>query len=810
MICLFLSSMLLSVHSQLLAQPVRETAYLHFDRTEYDIGETAWFRAYVVSDHQFSGQSTVLWTDLLDPSGRLVLRVVSPLMNGMASGHFDFSDTLSSGIYNIRAYTAPMLSGTQIAVFEKPLRLTGNGIRPVSGDTVRGRPAVRVDLYPESGAMLTGMPNRIAFRAAMANGHPLNLRGSIVDDLGVRHAEALTYHDGRGFFTLTPDSGRRYQFIFDTLDAQYSFPMPDARPDGIMLKVTPHPDGFVIELHDRSVDPERRAGTITGTMQGRSVFGISVPPERRSLKAIVRTDPETIRSGILELTVMNREGVPLAGRLVFVRQPGLRMELALDADTISFRPKSTNVFKLSWKDTVSGSLSVSVTDQDETSFRSWDRSLLSQVLLDGGLPGVIEDPDWYFTAEEDSSVRALDLLMMTNGWSRYDWKKIKSDPLGSDNIFRDPAYISIEGVLTSPVRPQPAGSKNLMMVMNGPQFGKRAEYPVIGEKGRFRIDSLLYFGNAGLGFFDMSAKKGKPLDVRILSASPDTAFLRAFPMQWTSRKRPAYLFKAADGQGMYPQPGMFDTAKLLKEVVVNARKKTPTQRLNEQYSTGFFSEGETRLLDLVNGPDPLVQQNIFDYLKFRVAGLTVAEPNYEVASTPGLGDDPFNDPNGYRLFYRQQPTISSMGGIPMAIYLNEVQTSPSVIATIPANQIVLIKIFSSFAPAPGGGAGGAMAIYTKDPSFSAAGNKTLPLFYKGFSVIRAFASPDYDRQPEKRKEQDLRKTLLWKPEVILSKDRNSVRIRFYGNDNPKHYRVRIEGMTVDGRYMHVDRDFKKP
>ena len=802
--------MLLSVHCQLRAQSGRETVYLHFDRTEYDIGETAWFRAYVVSDHQFSGQSTVLWTDLLDPSGNLVQRVVSPLMNGLAVGHVDFSDTLSSGIFMIRSYTALMLSGTQTAVFEKPLRLTGNGIRPVRGDTARIRPGIRLDLYPESGTMLTGMPNRVAFRAGMVNGAPVHLRGSIVDDLGVRHAEAQTYHDGRGLFILTPDTGRTYHFIFDTLDAQFSFPLPDAKPDGIMLKVMPHPDGFVIELHDRSVAPERRAGTITGTMQGRSVFGINIPPERRSLKAIVRTDPETIRSGILELTVLNREGIPLAGRLVFVRQPGLTMALALEADTISFRPKSSNVFKLSWKDTISGSLSVSVTDQDETSFRSWDRSLLSQVLLDAELPGVIEHPDWYFMAEQDSSMFGLDLLMMTNGWSRYDWKKIKPVAPLPANTFRDPAYISIEGVLPPQVRPQPAGSKNIMMMMNGPQFGKRAEYPVIGEKGRFRIDSLLYFGNAGLSFFDMSVKKGKPLDVRILSASPDTAFLRAFPVKWTSRKRPAYLFKASDGQGMYPQPGMFDTAKLLKEVVVNARKKTPTQRLNEQYSTGFFSDGETRLLDLVNGPDPLVQQNIFDYLKFRVPGLMVADPNYEVASTPGLGDDPFNDPGGYRLFYRQQPTISSMGNIPMVIYLNEVQTSPSVIATIPANQIVLIKVFSSFAPAPGGGAGGALAIYTKDPSFSTSGNTSMPLFYKGFSVIREFAAPDYDRQPEKRKEQDLRKTLLWKPEVILSKDRNSVRIRFHGNDDPKHYRVRIEGMTVDGRYMHVDKEFKKP
>ena len=76
LICLLVCSMLPAVDNKLLAQPVRETAYLHFDRTEYDIGETAWFRAYVVSDHQFSSRSTVLWTDLLDPSGRLVQRVV--------------------------------------------------------------------------------------------------------------------------------------------------------------------------------------------------------------------------------------------------------------------------------------------------------------------------------------------------------------------------------------------------------------------------------------------------------------------------------------------------------------------------------------------------------------------------------------------------------------------------------------------------------------------------------------------------------------------------------------------------------------
>ena len=161
-------------------------------------------------------------------------------------------------------------------------------------------------------------------------------------------------------------------------------------------------------------------------------------------------------------------------------------------------------------------------------------------------------------------------------------------------------------------------------------------------------------------------------------------------------------------------PMVMDSIKSMNEVVVRSKKRSATEEMNDFYSKGFFSSGETRIIDLVNGPDKIVHENIFEFLKFKVPGLSVVDPNYENSSMPSL--DPFDDPSGYRIYYRQQATISSLGNAPMAIYLNEVQISPSVLATVPANDIVLIKVFSNFAPAPGGGAGGALAIYTKKPN----------------------------------------------------------------------------------------------
>ena len=161
-------------------------------------------------------------------------------------------------------------------------------------------------------------------------------------------------------------------------------------------------------------------------------------------------------------------------------------------------------------------------------------------------------------------------------------------------------------------------------------------------------------------------------------------------------------------------PMVMDSIKSMNEVVVRSKKKSATEELNDFYSKGFFSSGETKIIDLVNGPDKIVHENIIEFLKFKVPGLSVVDPNYENAPMPSM--DPFDDPSGYRIYYRQQATISSLGNAPMAIYLNEVQISPTVLATVPANDIVMIKVFSSFAMAPGGGAGGALAIYTKKPN----------------------------------------------------------------------------------------------
>ena len=93
--------------------PVQEKVYLHFDNNCYFLGDTIWYKAYVVlaDDNTPQPLSKILYVELLDEQGYILERqqlVVDD--NGQANGQFAICDTTFAGYYEVRAYTKWMLN----------------------------------------------------------------------------------------------------------------------------------------------------------------------------------------------------------------------------------------------------------------------------------------------------------------------------------------------------------------------------------------------------------------------------------------------------------------------------------------------------------------------------------------------------------------------------------------------------------------------------------------------------------------------------------------------------------------------------
>ena len=90
----------------------QEKVYVHMDNRSYFIGDTIWFKAYVMNASTLhpTQVSGVLYVELLNDFGAEIDRKKLEIKNGMCNGEFVLNDNYRTGFYEIRAYTRNMLN----------------------------------------------------------------------------------------------------------------------------------------------------------------------------------------------------------------------------------------------------------------------------------------------------------------------------------------------------------------------------------------------------------------------------------------------------------------------------------------------------------------------------------------------------------------------------------------------------------------------------------------------------------------------------------------------------------------------------
>lgn len=751
-----------------------EKLYLHFDRDTYIAGETAWFKAYLSSDYLPDTISTSLYAELLNPDLVVIERIVLPVFAGVATGQFDLPDSLSTGFYAVRAFTRAMYAHSPDFIFKKDLLVHGKKIK----ETPATAQKIILDFFPEGGNLVTGFSNNVAFKAVYENGYPAPLNGVIKNSRGITITAISSYHDGMGMFELNPVAGEKY---YAETTAGKTL-LPDPVEKGIALNLMRHEQGFFYEIQQRRDDPVFMAAYFVGQMQHQIVFRKDLKEEAPgSLQGIVNT--KQLRSGILQVTFFNKEGIPLAERLWFVDNKEYIQPVELLSDTVDFNAKARNRFRIFLKDTIQGNISVAIVDAAYTT-NDRKENILTGLLLTSDIKGYVHQPAYYFSAESDAVNAATDLLMMTNGWRRFKWTGLGKP---APEIQPNPAYITLSGrAVLRGTHKAFAGKSLLLLIRNIRDRKKKSTHMLQTDRdGNFLVDSLIFFDRNLLLFSDTRGKKSQNIDIYMGDDSLHKNF------SWNEYKGwPRSLVTAGTSRKWETDYDAIIRANglMLEAVTVKSRPKTSLEELDEKYTRGLFSGDAVRAIDLVNSEDAIPYNNIFDYLQGRVNGLQVIADGAE-----------------YGIYYRQTSTISSMGNPPMTLFLDEIETDVSVIASIPANQVAYVKVYNNFIGAAGGGQGGALAVYTrKSEDYGKSGNYANIAFYNGYSVVKEFYAPDH-RVPDKNGPADNRITIDWRPSIFINSINPRVPVSFYNNDRTKRFKVVVEGMTSSGKLIWLEK-----
>ena len=464
------------------SRSVQEKVYIHTDNNCYFIGDTLWYKAYVVraDDLHFTDMSRILYVELLNPDGLVVERqnlVVDPKGN-YSCGSFALHDSLYSGFYELRAYTRWMLNfnvgehtfGREIkyAFFNQTMardffrQWDGlySRVLPVykkpdePGDftfkRMYQRPKQRVmpaekekllaTFYPEGGHMVKGLPCRVAFELTTQEGEAVNLTGQIVrDDKPV--ARIQTSHMGRGRFTVTPDDKRiRVKFRYRGRD--YTFKLPPCEETGATVNLT-----------------GRRAVFTASQLPTDREYGVSILC-RGVLKHFARAtfdaqgsfalDLPDLPTGVNDLTLFDSDGHILADRLFFVNNHDydgytVSVDSGMKSTYSPYEPVTLSL-RCSRPDKAPDLLSVAVRDKqtDEPSYDDGD--IMTDLLLGSELKGFVAHPAYYFEADDEQHRQALDLLMMVQGWRKYAWQD-QADPDKLNKRYQPEVTMTVEGAV---------------------------------------------------------------------------------------------------------------------------------------------------------------------------------------------------------------------------------------------------------------------------------------------------------------------------------------------------------------------------
>ncbi|MBQ0058282.1 MAG: hypothetical protein KBT20_11590, partial [Bacteroidales bacterium] len=113
-----------------------------------------------------------------------------------------------------------------------------------------------------------------------------------------------------------------------------------------------------------------------------------------------------------------------ADRLVFVNRHDLGMQrVSMSSAKRKYEPfEEVTLSFQAPADTRHISIAVRDGMTDETTFDTGN--MLTDFLLSSELKGFVANADYYFAADDDEHRSALDLLMMVQGWRRYDYEEI--------------------------------------------------------------------------------------------------------------------------------------------------------------------------------------------------------------------------------------------------------------------------------------------------------------------------------------------------------------------------------------------------
>lgn len=657
--------------------------------------------------------------------------------------------------------------------------------------------------YPEGGNLLAGHECRVGWEAVNKYGQRLNASGVLLED-GREIGKVTPLHAGRGDFRFTPRKGSNYKVRFSYDGDTHTFSLPDAKREGYALAVILDADSVAFRVV-RNVEVPRTV-YLSLLCRGKVVDVLSLDFE--GSEAMVRMPKSAFPAGVNQATLFESAEEVYADRLFFIHPPEGEMTsvvvTGLKGSDYRAKEKVNLGVRLTdgeGKPLAGQRVSVAVRDGSQMDETFCTGNVMTDLLLQSEIRGFVENPDYYFIDRGEKRVHALDLLLMVQGWRRYEWKDVAQS--GKFEVTYKPEQTTTVTGQAYDLRLKRRGPKDIFCSLRLLDGNKGDDIlfqasTATDSAGMFGFTIPPFYGKANLvlrGKYN-SRKNKSGYD---LLPHDDNIFIRKdifFPtvvndLSWYETNKPDLMPSPAISWDDY-EKGIY-SAVILPEVRIK-RKHRPHMKRNRlaavqrmdfidfyndvwdrtYYDPYFLLKNEVFHLDqnlwhVLNYTRQRYSnslERLFLSFDWDINEVSANMKHFSFLSSVDsieiITDDPRRPVNYDLKHLDRQTEMKEKGNVPpygISGYVN-IKTRPKEKERI---------------------------IHGREYNI------------QGFSRPAEFYNPDYSRQalPDVK---DYRKTLYWNPDVKTDSE-GRASIDFYNNSVAPDFNISVEGITKDGRFV---------
>jgi hypothetical protein len=411
-------------------ESLRESAFLHLNKTAFVPGEEVWFKAYVYDrKNQIPFKETTnLNIAIYDSLGKQIDRKLIYVNNGYGSGSIKIDSSFHAGKYYLKASTNWMKNFKEDDSFTQEIHVLKNNVKL--------SPQIKsveydVQFLPEGGNLIVNAINTIGVKVINNNGRGADIKEGVVrDDKGKMVTEFFTTKYGLGKFLYKPREGVNYyaEILFEN-DTKKKFKLPKSLSEGVTIALEQKDEDEIIiflSTNKNSLDKLQNKKFALLVHRDGILKKIDVNFNRVDTTYAFVIEKDFLLEGMNILTLIDDQGKPILERLYFNFNkksfPNVNVKfIEKEFDSLVFEVHT----KADYKNTKN--LSFSVLPSARFAYRQ-NQNIRSAFNLKPYVKGNIENPAYYFVNFDDGKEKELDLLLLTQGWSRYEWRDLNSPP----------------------------------------------------------------------------------------------------------------------------------------------------------------------------------------------------------------------------------------------------------------------------------------------------------------------------------------------------------------------------------------------